>query len=169
MLSSLIECFFSAASGLREACRLQLLLFRLSLDPTVLVTCKQIKHFRRYFSRKWHRMTLTQSGTSADLRRVKAIHILIFKSSNTESSRTSTSLRLFKTCAIIRYTMFSMFLTWTCITLARMAASCSWVGQPMMVCWSGLYSALRVETRLTNTVRMLDRTWNSVRWHENSW
>ena len=52
------------------------------------------------------------------------------------------------------------FLTWTSITLARMAASCSWVGQPMMVCWSRLYSALRVDTRLTNTVRMLDRTWD---------
>ena len=51
-----------------------------------------------------------------------------------------------------------MFPTWTCITLARMAASCSWVGQPMMVCWSGLYSDLRVESRLTNTVKMLDRT-----------
>merc|ERR1711915_219960 len=63
MLSSLMECFFSAASGLRDTCRLQLLLFTLCLDPAVLDT-------------------------------------------------------------------------WTCITLARMAASCSWVGHPMMVCWS---------------------------------
>ena len=54
--------------------------------------------------------------------------------------------------------MLLTFLTWTSITLARMAASCSWVGQPMIVCWSRLYSTLRVETRLTNTVRMLDRT-----------
>ena len=47
---------------------------------------------------------------------------------------------------------------WASITLARMAASCSCVGQPMMVCCSRLYSARRTETRLTKQVRMLDLT-----------
>ena len=47
---------------------------------------------------------------------------------------------------------------WVSMTEARIAASCSCVGQPMMVCWSMLYSDLRVVTRLTKQVRMLDLT-----------
>ena len=44
------------------------------------------------------------------------------------------------------------------MTLARMAASCSWPGHATMVCWSALYSARSVASSDTNTVRMLDLT-----------
>ena len=57
MLSFITECFFSAPSGLRDACRLQLLLFTLCLDPAVLVTCKPIKHLLNTFKRRWQKTT----------------------------------------------------------------------------------------------------------------
>ena len=45
------------------------------------------------------------------------------------------------------------------MTLARRAASCSWLGQATIVCCSAVYSACKVESRLENPARMLDRTY----------
>ena len=77
--------------------------------------------------------------------------------SSPASSLTFTISGLSETCLLLMVGLLYREV-WASITLARTAASCSCVGQPMMVCCSLLYSALRTETRLTKQVRMLDRT-----------